>query len=129
VPGRVTVEPAKPIFHRGECVQVRVANGLTYPVYAEARRSACTSILLERRLLIGWRGVTGCVDGMGSAPVLEFVPGYVYEVGIDPYSPRLTYGITPPAFGVGIYRAVFSYFNSTAGIANIITSPAFAVTP
>jgi hypothetical protein len=122
IPGQVTVELSKPIFREGECVQVRVANGLDRPVSAYAWETGCTIVKLERRSLDGWKEAAGCATWSMDSHYFEreIGPGEVVDVALDPYDHHLrTYGVTLPAFGVGIYRAVF----------NKVTSPPFVVTP
>ena len=128
VPGQVTVELTKPSFRRGECVQVRVANGLDQPVY-NYYQAACSIAILERRDIFGWREAISCY--VREPWKAKIVPGEVVEVALDPYSARLLtshqlkYG--PPAFGMGIYRIAFSY--TTLSERTTVTSPAFVVTP
>jgi hypothetical protein len=122
VPGKVTVEPVKSIFRQGECVQVRVANGYDQPDFAYAWETGCTIVKIERRSLDGWREAAGCATWSRDSSYFEreIGPGEVVDVALDPYDIHLhTYGVKSPAFGVGIYRAVF----------NNVTSPPFVVTP
>jgi hypothetical protein len=116
MPGQVTVKLSKPSFHQGECVQVTVANGLDHPAttYMGVSINNSCIVKLERLGLFGWSQVSFCVP-IREPRGVEIAPGEVVEVGLDPY----TSFYTKPAFGVGIYRAVF----------NSVTSPAFVVLP
>jgi hypothetical protein len=100
-------------FGPADDISVTVRNGASATIYAEARFTDCSIIVIEQAVAGGWQPVNLCADGAPHPTVAQLAPGA--QTALDLAPSAASSGALASSSGqwpAGTYRAALTYTTS-----------------
>jgi hypothetical protein len=102
-------------FGPADDIGVTVRNGASATIYAEARFTDCSIVVLERQVASGWQPVNLCADGTPHPTVTQLAPGAQTALDLAPSAANSSaLADSSGQWPAGTYRAALTYTTSSS---------------